>query len=98
MASTSSSSTQDGVGAGKGAAVSCGGDRDLLADTKELLSLAAALPVVFRELRNREMSEERFTGESSGPHVKDSCPHVICTCSHSGQVPGTAPLTRLLSG
>ena len=46
-----------------GAAAFHEGQLDHFEESKELLSLVKALPTVYNELRNRELSEERFTCE-----------------------------------
>ena len=98
MASTSSDAGKKvipgyrGEDTGEGGAVSYGANLDHLAESKELISLAMALPAVYKELRNREMSEERFTRES-GLVRSIICDLHTHTCSYSGQVPGTTSLT-----
>lgn len=44
--------------------MACGTVLDHFAESGELFSLVTALPQVYEELRSREKSEERFTGEA----------------------------------
>ncbi len=68
MASSSSKVKEflpgSGEDTGEGGAVAYGANLDHLAENKELMSLVMALPAVYKELRNRELSEERFTRET----------------------------------
>lgn len=73
----------DPLEGGSGGAVGYGTVLDHFAESEELLSLVAALPHVYEELRSREKSEERFTSESGHYHLLGLC-WCYQPCRYSG--------------
>lgn len=64
MAASSSMEVARSMEEEASAAVVHGTVLDHFAESEELMSLVTALPLVSEELRSREKSEERFTGNS----------------------------------
>ena len=84
-----------GEDTGEGGAVAYGGLLDHFAESKELMSLIRALPAVYDVLRNREMSEERFTRKLV---YEDLAVSNVLVHSHSGQISRVTTLTGSILG